>query len=40
MAVMINDDPKSSNNWSAQIGVELEAIGKVTFRNVWWKKLN
>ena len=40
MAVMIDDDPKSSNNWSGQIGVELEATGKVSFRNVWLKKLN
>ena len=40
MAVMIDDDPKSSNNWSGQIGVELEATGKVAFRNVWLKKLN
>jgi hypothetical protein len=40
MAVMIDDDPRSSNNWSGQIGVELEAIGKVAFRNVWLKKLN
>ena len=28
MAVMIDDDPKSSNNWSGQIGVELEATGR------------
>lgn len=40
MAVMIDDDPRSSNNWSGQIGVELEATGKVAFRNVWLKKLN
>ena len=40
MAVMIDDDPRSSNNWSGQIGVELEATGKVSFRNVWLKKLN
>ena len=40
MAVMIDDDPKSSNNWSGQIGVELEATGKISFRNVWLKKLN
>jgi len=40
MAVMIDDDPKSSNIWSGQIGVELEATGKISFRNVWLKKLN
>ncbi len=40
MAVMIDDDPKSSNNWSGQIGMELESVGKVSFRNVWIKKLN
>jgi len=37
MAVMIDDDPRSSNDWSGQIGVELEATGKVSFRNVWLK---
>ena len=29
-----------SDNWSGQVGVELEAIGKISFRNVWLKKIN
>ena len=40
MAVMVDDDPDSSNNWSGFIGLEIEAITKVYFRNMWLKKLN
>ena len=40
MAVMIDDDPTSSNNWSGQIGIEIEATTKVSVRNIWLKKLN
>jgi len=40
MAVMIDDDPGSSNNQSGQIGIEIEAITKVFVRNIWLKKLN
>lgn len=40
MAVMIDDDPASSNNWSGQFGIEIEAITKVSVRNLWVKKLN
>ena len=41
MAVLIDDDPKSSNNVSGLIGLQIEGIPcKVSFRNLWLKKLN
>src|SRR5690606_20919721 len=40
MAIMIDDDPASSNNWSGNFGIEIEATTKVSFRNMWVKKLN
>ncbi len=40
MAVMIDDDPNSSNNQSGQFGIEIEATTKVSVRNIWLKKLN
>jgi hypothetical protein len=40
MAVLIDDDPKSSNNQSGLFGIELEAICKVSARSLWLKKLN
>ncbi len=40
MAVMIDDDPKSSNNQSGLFGIEIEATTKVSVRNIWVKKLN
>ncbi|MDB5241643.1 MAG: hypothetical protein JWP57_2268 [Spirosoma sp.] len=40
MAVMIDDDPTSSNNQTGQIGIEIEATTKVSVRNMWLKKLN
>ena len=40
MAVMIDDDPKSSNNQPGMIGIEIEATTKVSVRNIWIKKLN
>ena len=40
MAVMIDDDPTSSNNWSGYIGIEIEAITKVYVKDMWIKKLN
>jgi hypothetical protein len=40
MAVLIDDDPKSSNNQSGLFGIELEAICKVSVRSLWLKKLN
>ena len=40
MAVMVDDDPASSNNQSGQFGIEIEATTKVSVRNIWVKKLN
>ena len=40
MAVMIDDDPGSSNNQPGQFGIEIEATTKVSVRNIWLKKLN
>jgi hypothetical protein len=40
MAAMIDDDATSSNNWSGQFGIEIEATTKVSVRNLWVKKLN
>jgi hypothetical protein len=39
MAVMIDDDPTSSNNESGLFGIEIEATTKVFVRNMWVKKL-
>jgi hypothetical protein len=39
MAVMIDDDPKSSNNLSGYIGIEIEATTKIYVKNMWIKKL-
>lgn len=40
MAVMVDDDPNSSNNWLGYIGIEIEQITKVSVRNIWFKKLD
>jgi hypothetical protein len=40
MAVMIDDDPGSSNNQPGQFGIEIEATTRVSVRNIWLKKLN
>jgi hypothetical protein len=40
MAVMVDDDPTSSNNQPGLIGIEIEAVTKVSVRNIWLKKLN
>ncbi len=40
MAVMVDDDPQSSNNWSGYFGVEIEATTKVSVRNMRVKKIN
>lgn len=41
MAVLIDDDPKSSNNRPGKIGIELESTpAKVSVRNIWLKQLN
>jgi hypothetical protein len=39
MAVMIDDDPMSSNNQSGFFGIEIEATTKLSVRNIWLKKL-
>jgi hypothetical protein len=39
MAVMIDDDPKSSNNVSGYVGIEIEATTKIYVKNMWIKKL-
>jgi len=40
MAVMVDDDPASSNNQSGLIGIEIEATTKVVVKDLWLKKLN
>lgn len=40
MAVMIDDDPTSSNNQSGLFGIEIEATTRVSVRRIWVKKLN
>ena len=40
MAVMIDDDPTSSNNQAGQFGIEIEATTQVFVRNIWVKKLS
>jgi hypothetical protein len=40
MAVMIDDDPESSNNQAGQFGIEIEATTKVSVRNMWLKRLS
>jgi hypothetical protein len=41
MAVLIDDDPASSNNGSGLIGLQIEGIpSRVSFRNLWLRKLN
>jgi hypothetical protein len=40
MAVMVDDDPDSSNNQSGIFGIEIEAVTKVFTRNIWLKKIN
>jgi hypothetical protein len=39
MAVMIDDDPKSSNNISGYVGIEIESTTKIYVKNMWIKKL-
>jgi hypothetical protein len=39
MAVMVDDDPESSNNQPGIFGIEIEATTKVSVRNIWLKKL-
>jgi hypothetical protein len=41
MAVLVDDDPASSNNVSGLIGLQIESLPcKVSFRNIWIRKLN
>lgn len=40
MAINIDDDPNSSNNQPGYFGIEIEAITKVSVRNIWVKKLD
>jgi hypothetical protein len=40
MAIMVDDDPTSSNNQSGLFGIEIEAVTKVSVRSMWLKKLN
>lgn len=40
MSVMIDDDPKSANNWRGHFGIELEGYAKVSVRNIWLRKLD
>jgi 3-keto-disaccharide hydrolase len=40
MAVMVDDDPASSNNQPGLFGIEIEATTKVSVRNMWVRKLN
>jgi hypothetical protein len=41
MAVLVDDDPASSNNVSGLFGLQIEGMPcKVSFRNLWLKKLD
>jgi hypothetical protein len=40
MAVLVDDDPASSNNQSGYFGIEIESITKLFVRNIWVKKLD
>ncbi|HXI31885.1 MAG TPA: DUF1080 domain-containing protein [Vicinamibacterales bacterium] len=39
MAVMIDDDPASSNNQPGEIGIEIEQVTRVSVRKIWLKRL-
>jgi hypothetical protein len=40
MTVLVDDDPKSSNNKAGLFGIELESYAKLYVRNIWVKKLD
>jgi hypothetical protein len=41
MAVLVDDDPVSSNNVSGLFGLQIEGVPcKVSFRNLWLRKIN
>jgi hypothetical protein len=40
LAVLVDDDPASSDNVSGKFGLQIEGIpSKVSFRNLWLKKI-
>ncbi len=41
MAVLVDDDPASSNNVAGLFGLQIEGVPcKVSFRNLWLKKID
>ena len=40
MAVLVDDDPSSSNNQAGLFGIELESTCELYVRNIWVKKLD
>jgi hypothetical protein len=40
MAVLVDDDPTSTNNQPGQFGIEIEAITKVSVKDIWLKKMD
>ena len=40
MAVHIDDDPASVNNQAGYVAIELEALSRVSVKNIWLKKIN
>lgn len=41
MAVLVDDDPASSNNVSGLFGLQIEGVPcKVLFRNLWLRKID
>ena len=40
MAIIVDDDPASSNSQSGLFGIEIEATTKPSVRNICLKKLN
>jgi hypothetical protein len=40
MAVLVDDDPASTNNQPGLFGIEIESITQLYVRNIWVKKLN
>jgi len=37
MAALIDDEPGSSDNWMGKFRIELEAVAKVSVRNIWMR---
>ena len=40
MAVLIDDDPKSTNQLPGLFGLEIENVTKVSARNIYVRKIN